>query len=215
MAVIHEVVQGECLSLIAEKYGFADWRTIYNHPDNAEFRSKRPNPNLIYPGDLIVIPDRTAEKEACATEMRHRFQLKEPRLVLRIAIEDREGKRLSDRSYELVVGDRVLNGRTDGDGLLEEPIPVDAETARLTVDHITWELQISHLNPIEEDTPDGGVSGAQGRLFNMGYDVGEINGIWGPKVEAAIKQFQCDYGLQENGILDQATRSKLVDIYGC
>jgi hypothetical protein len=49
------------------------------------------------------------------------------------------------------------------------------------VDGIAWELQISHLNPIEVDTPDGSISGAQGRLFNMGYDVGEINGIWGPK----------------------------------
>jgi hypothetical protein len=56
MAQNHIVVKGDTLSGIAKKHGFKDWRTIYNDPSNAAFRRKRPNPNLIFPGDVVVIP---------------------------------------------------------------------------------------------------------------------------------------------------------------
>jgi len=31
----------------------SSWRELYNHPDNAAFRKKRPDPNRIFPGDSI------------------------------------------------------------------------------------------------------------------------------------------------------------------
>jgi hypothetical protein len=60
MSTEYIVVSGDYLSKIAKRFGFDDWRTIYNHPDNAAFRAKRPNPNLIYPGDRLMIPDMIA-----------------------------------------------------------------------------------------------------------------------------------------------------------
>ena len=60
MATTHIVKRGENLPMIAKKYGFHDWKTIYDHPNNREFRKKRPNPNLILPGDQLFIPDKTA-----------------------------------------------------------------------------------------------------------------------------------------------------------
>ena len=59
MPTTHIVQQGENLTVIARKYGIPDWRTIYNHPNNLAFRSKRPNPNLIFPGDQFFIPNAT------------------------------------------------------------------------------------------------------------------------------------------------------------
>jgi len=76
MATTHIVSYGECLWRIARKYGIPKWRTIYDHPKNAGFRQKRPNPNLIYPGDAIWIPDpQQDKKESCATDQRHTFKL--------------------------------------------------------------------------------------------------------------------------------------------
>lgn len=53
----HIVQRGENLTLIARKYGIPHWQTIYHHPNNLEFRRKRPNPNIILPGDQLFIPD--------------------------------------------------------------------------------------------------------------------------------------------------------------
>lgn len=53
---IHIVKKGEYLVLIAKNHGIADWHEIYNHPMNAAFKKKRPDPNLIYPGDELFIP---------------------------------------------------------------------------------------------------------------------------------------------------------------
>ncbi len=66
--MIHVVQQGECLSSITKCYGFADWRDIYNRPQNAPFRAKRPNPNIIYPKDEVFIPDKRDAARVCATD---------------------------------------------------------------------------------------------------------------------------------------------------
>jgi LysM repeat protein len=58
MPTNYTIRSGDTLSKIALSHGFNDYRDIYNHPSNAAFRAKRPNPNLIYPGDVIVIPDK-------------------------------------------------------------------------------------------------------------------------------------------------------------
>ena len=56
MAIPYVVVLNDFLVLIAKKFGIADWRTIYNDPANAAFRAKRPDPNHIFAGDVIMIP---------------------------------------------------------------------------------------------------------------------------------------------------------------
>jgi len=57
MSTPYVVKSGDWLSKIAAAHGFSDWRDIYYHPDNAAFRAQRPNPDLIYPGDVVMIPD--------------------------------------------------------------------------------------------------------------------------------------------------------------
>jgi hypothetical protein len=44
------VKAGDTLSGIAQTNGYKSWRDVYFHPDNQPFRTKRPNPNLIFPG---------------------------------------------------------------------------------------------------------------------------------------------------------------------
>lgn len=55
---IHVVKAGENLSQIAQHYGIRYWANIYLAGDNDDLRSKRPNPNIIQPGDRIVIPSK-------------------------------------------------------------------------------------------------------------------------------------------------------------
>ncbi len=56
MSVPYTVKPGDSLSAIARKLGLKSWQELYNNPDNAAFRAKRPNPNLIFAGDVLMIP---------------------------------------------------------------------------------------------------------------------------------------------------------------
>lgn len=79
----YTVQPGDTLSKIASKHGFKDYREIYDHPSNASFRAKRPNPKLIFPGDVIVIPEIVVpDKEE--NEFDIDFKLLPPRLQMQL-----------------------------------------------------------------------------------------------------------------------------------
>ena len=56
MAIQYIVKSGDTLTSIAKQHGLNSWRDIYDFPANVDFRRKRPNPDLIYPGDALLIP---------------------------------------------------------------------------------------------------------------------------------------------------------------
>jgi len=211
----HTVQQGECLSRIARRYSFSDYREIYDHADNESLRKKRPNPDVLYPGDVIVIPDRDPQTESGATDQHHLFRAKVPKRLVRIAVEDENNQRLSNQTYTLEFDCAKLTGTTGGDGILEHQIPFEAEGGVLTVGDLTWKVYVAHLNPVQEESPDHGVSGMQARLRNLGYPVGPVDGILGRKTRMAIRFFQADQGLEATGEPDATTRDKLADVHGC
>lgn len=205
---IHTVTQGECLSSIAKKYGFAQWKTLYDHPENAELKKQRKNPSLLLPGDGVWIPEKEQKEVECAAGQKHRFTVKSPKALFRVVLKDGSGEHYGNKKYELTVGDRTWKGTTDGKGLVEQKIEQDAAEAQLVVwlDDKTshaWTLRLGHLDPAET------VSGAQARLRNLGYDAGPIDGQPGPKLEAALRAFQKKNGLSETGTLDDATKDKI------
>lgn len=211
----HTVRQGECLSRIALRYGFTDWRVVYDHAENAEFRRKRPDPNIIYPGDRLFVPDRQPKSEPCATGRLHRFQLSVPKKLLRLAVEDLAGERRANAPYVLVVEGTTYEGTTDADGVVEQTVPVNAESGTLQVGALHWPLKIGHLNPLDE-APDEGISGIQARLRNLGYDPGPVDHVLGRRTRAAIRAFQRDNPpLDVDGICGPETRAKLVERHGC
>ncbi len=57
MEHVHVVEPGETLTSIARDYGYGDYRRLYNARLNADLIVERPNPDRIYVGDLVVIPD--------------------------------------------------------------------------------------------------------------------------------------------------------------
>jgi hypothetical protein len=54
---VHVVLEGETLTSIALLYGFDSFRDLYRQDVNPWLVEERPNPNLIFPGDRVVIPD--------------------------------------------------------------------------------------------------------------------------------------------------------------
>ena len=209
METWHTVIQGETFSSLADANGFSDPKTLYNHRRNKDLRSKRSNPNIIFPGDCIYIPDRETKCVPAATDQRHKFVFSLPYIVLRICLQDFSGKPFVKTKYEVQLGLSLFAGITDGKGILEERIPVQAKEATLKIGQYQWTLKIGQLNPIDE-TPDSGASGIQQRLCNLGFDPGPIDGIIGPRTKTAIEAFQKKHPpLEVNGVCTPQTIQRL------
>ena len=58
-------------------------------------------------------------------------------------------------------------------------------------------------------TTDSTVRRVQAALNDRGYNVGTVDGRWGPYTQSAVRQFQAKSGLTESGRLDSATLSAL------
>lgn len=72
MAVVlinHKVVPGESLSSIAKKFKLGSWKLLYYAAVNDPLRQRRPNPNHIAPGDIVVIPPST--RDALNKQLQH------------------------------------------------------------------------------------------------------------------------------------------------
>lgn len=178
MTQIHIVKSGECLSSIAAKAGFRRWQTIYEDPDNEEFRQLRPNPNIIFPGDRLVIPAIAREQVQLGTGRTHRLRVPSQLTQLRVELFDGSVGAMLDARYELRISGSsdIIEGELDG-GQLRTDIPAAARSAHLIVfahdsgrPIAEFMLHLGHLDP--HDT----LSGMQARLTALGYDCGAIDG---------------------------------------
>jgi hypothetical protein len=201
MPIRHEVKPGECLSSIAFSHRFAP-ETIWDHPDNADLRGRRPDPNVLMPGDVVVIPDRERGGVTRATGDAHPFKLKGVPAFLRLRLLFAGAPRAKE-PYRLVVeGGREFEGETDDEGRIEHPIPPDARFARLFLqgDEEHYLLDLGHLDPVTS------VTGLQARLRALGYYNREVNGDRDDATEASLRRFERDAGLAGDAGLAELRR---------
>jgi len=214
-AATHTVQQGECLTRIAARYGFTDWRTLYNHPVNAPLRQKRPNPNVLFPGDLVRIPANRVKEEQLPTGRLHRFVIQAPHKFLRIVFRRPDNTPIADEPYILILASgRRTQGRTSPSGLLHEPIPLHETAATLHIAARALPLNLGHLNP-NGDVATEDLSGIQARLNNLGYSAGPNDGRYGRNTRAALALFQLDEDLDPSGLPDEDTLPRLEQRHGC
>lgn len=224
MPTEHTVLQGEHITRIARKFGFFDFRTIFDDPANAELKEKRPNPDVLFPGDVVIIPDKQKRVENRPTDQLHRFELLAPLLLLRIKLTHIDHEPLPDTDCDLLVEGQVHNLRTAPDGLVELEIAETAERGNLSfkdqdVPFDIKEVLIGHLDPVEER------SGQLARLANLGYYLGpldvpneeELSREVELEFKSAVEEFQIDFmGKQEvDGKCGKKTQAKLLAEHGC
>jgi hypothetical protein len=205
----YQVNQGDCLSSICSGNGLF-WKTVWALPQNLGLRDKRKNPNILLPGDTLFVPDRDLKYEDRPVDNRHQFVMKGEPVKLKVRLLA-AGKPVSGESYILQIGGRNLQGTTDSSGMLEQEIPPDATDATLLLgkEKLQFPLQVGSLDPPTE------VSGAQGRLNNLGFHCGQVDGIAGPVTRSALLTFQETYKLDQTGKPDAATCERLRSQHGC
>ncbi len=218
------------------------WETVWEHPENAALRELRRSPHVLLPGDVVFVPPLAAKEVERATGKQHPFHRKgvPSRLKIRFMVDDQPR---ASRAYVLFIdGKRMKEGKTDGDGLLDEPVsplarraevhftPDELEPAAEPGDFdeqgadIIQEPRPAVTPPAERPLiysfdlrhldPASEISGLQGRLRNLGYAVGPADGTLDPRSVEGLRAFQADQGLEVTGELDAATEDKLREVAG-
>jgi len=206
------IKQGQCIESIAFKYGFFP-ETVWEHPDNADLKKQRRNPNALKPGDVVVVPDLRLRSEKAVTEKRHRYRRRGVPSRFTLVLEEGGEPRANER-YVLWIDGESREGMTDQNGALSEPISPSAQTGRLLIgegeDQEELLLNFGHVDPIDD------LSGVQGRLKNLGLYEGPIDGEPSDETTAAIAAFQASVGLESDGKLDDEnrTRNALIEEHG-
>ena len=220
------VKQGDCLESIAFAHGLW-WRTIQDAPENEELERAR-GPNILLPGDRLFVPERTPKSVDCATDKRHRFELKGVPSQVRIRVLEwipsdapdvdppaaAAAQPRADLPYVLEIDGRLFTGQTDGDGWIHHVISPGAKGGSLTLEPGTPGAQkmpivLGGLDPIEEN------SGIRQRLANLGFAPGTEYDPESEATQAAVKAFQAASGLSLTGTVDDETRQRLRDVHGC
>jgi N-acetylmuramoyl-L-alanine amidase len=99
MPTNYTVSQGECISSLAAANGFAP-ETLWNHAENAQLKASRKDPNVLYSGDSVCIPDKQPKTVSKSTDGRHVFKRKGVPTKIRIRLTD-DGRPRADVPYQL------------------------------------------------------------------------------------------------------------------
>jgi Putative peptidoglycan binding domain len=215
MSTDHVIEQGEHLSQLAKQYGFRDHLTIWDHPNNAELKEKRQNPNVLFPGDSVFIPDKEEKTLPLPTGQSHRFQLKGKPLMLRVVIRDFDHEPLANTKCTIQIDGKEEELTTDDQGMISLPIPKNAEEGLLVYENplfpfpLSIPIKIGHLDPVEE------ITGQRARLNNLGYSAEPLESEDEDKFTMAVQEFQCDHELTVDGVCGPETQAKLKETYGC
>lgn len=202
------VKQGDCISSIAYRQGlFPD--TVWNDSKNSKLKQDRKDPNVLCPGDVVYVRDKEEKKESFASEQRHRFRRKgvPEKLVVQFTIYDEPR---SNEAYTLEINGMLNDGTTDEDGKIDIFIPPDANTCMISFTETgeEYEMKLGHLDPITE------IEGLQGRLINLGFYTGAIDGSLNKETVRALINFQNESNLNPTGKPDEPTLKALSRNYG-
>jgi hypothetical protein len=206
----HTIQDGEHLSSIAAKFGFADFKTIWNDPGNAELRQRVSDPHVLMPGDVVFIPDPKLGVAQRPTGQTHVFFLKASKLLLHLRVLDFDNQPVANAECVLEIDGQTFNLQTDGQGNIQQKIARTAVGGTLKLRDLEYEfpVKIGYLNPVDDET------GWRARLTNLGYHLGPLDSTDKLLLQYAIEEFQCDHKLKVTGVMDDATKAKLEDEHG-
>lgn len=208
--------QGDYLTKLAARFAF-DADRIWSDEANAELRAKRPNREILHPGDVLRIPARGADGGRIAVGGTHTFRGTVPTTEVRLVLKRADGQLASGEAYRiegLPTDAEDAAGTTGDDGVVHFRAPVDLDSVRLVIESTasprtsrTLVIRIGHMDPVDEP------SGVRKRLQHLGF--GSRLALWDePLRRAAIESFQRWRELPVTGEADDATKQALVEANG-
>ena len=206
----HVVRAGECISSIAKTVGHF-WHTIWDDAGNAALRAARQQPNVLLPGDRVVVPPLRRKDEPGETEMRHRFVRRGEPAHFAVRVLEQDVPRGNEPFTLVVDGGPPITGTTDPEGKLDVPISGNARQAVLTVGAAEDALQLTfNLGGL---APVASWEGVQARLRNLGFSCDET-GACDEQTIDALNAFRASVELPTSDAIDEATRAELLQKHG-
>ncbi|KAF7773701.1 hypothetical protein PCIT_a0005 [Pseudoalteromonas citrea] len=213
----YTVAQGDTLLRIAKLHGFYHAECIYQHPSNHAFRTLRPDPNLLYPGDTLNIPAKAVKFSNLRENQNNIFARQAEHDMFRLRVEAANGDNMVGKKVVVTLGEQTFEGVVASNGLIE--FAIQDHTALTGQVEIypslesdtpihTFTVQVAHLDPITS------LSGVQGRCNALGFECGKVDGLNGPKTRAGVRQFQQVHKLTVDAIAGPNTQAKLQQVYG-
>ena len=202
------VRQGDHVPGLAGRFGF-DPDDVWNHAKNADLKKARGDDrHVLLPGDVLYIPDEKPQWLPVTLGSTNAFKV--PSNLVSVVVQFMEGGQpLAGEAY-VVDGAEIDPGSLDGQGFFRAQVP--ARVASIIVHfpgrNEEYTVKVGHLDP-----PDS-LSGIRMRLGALGI-YGRTSCSDGEgDLTFGLRQFQRAQGLDITGDLDDATTSKLTEVFG-
>jgi hypothetical protein len=208
--------QGDYITKLGHTMGF-DALSVWNDPKNAGLRDRRPDPDMLHPGDLLWVPDAPDHRKLsvkAGASNRYAAHIPKKPIDLKIQI---GGEALPKEPYMILgLGPEPVEGETDERGHLVTKVDVSVREIEviLTRKERTLRLRIGDLDPVDT------LAGLRKRLLHLGYYQPTKVGIEnqdatdGDALVSALKAFQAHEKLTVTGKLDEDTRKALQGAHG-
>jgi hypothetical protein len=158
------IKQGDYLAKLACQFGF-DADTVWSDPKNADLRKLRSDPNLLWPTDILYIPDQVNKQpvlKSLTTGTTNTFVSDTPTVTVNLKFADAE---LASQPYTIPELPQLtgLTTRADGTATIAMPITQRVVTVVFTSDGTAFTCNVGHVDPINT------LSGVIQRLQNLGF----------------------------------------------
>ncbi|NUP12818.1 MAG: peptidoglycan-binding protein [Polyangiaceae bacterium] len=208
----HVVRQGEHVAKLAFVRG-ADAEEVWNHPSNDNLRAKRSSMDVLYPGDVIHLPEGATTPLPLEKGSNNRYTARIPRRKLTLALASTRGP-YANEPYEIrgLPGppDAIARkGTTGPNGEVDVVVPVTVRELGVFLPNpnLTYLVRVGDADPIAE------ASGVQKRLENLGFLERGVEHD-PEEMQAGVRAFQAKTGLPVTGKVDKPTLDKLAEQSG-
>ncbi len=209
------VRQGDYLTKLAHRRGFSA-AEVWDHPKNHELKELRKDMDILYPGDLLFLPEEGPPPLPLAGHAANAFETRIASVALELVFHA-QGKELANEPYEVLGLPSAEAGTSAADGTVKLTVPLGIREIRVSFVErdVAYTVRVGDMDPIAE------LSGARMRLANLGHYRGldplgseEDSHELTPRDRRAIAAFQAARGLPASGELDAGTRAALGDAHG-
>jgi hypothetical protein len=161
------IKQGDYLAALAATFGF-DADAVWNDPANADLQKLRKDPNILWPTDILYIPDqidREPATQSLTPGTTNNFTSDPPTITLTVKFVGPDGSPYASKAYTVQELANLTGLQTDASGVATFQAPVTLKRATLSFTDAgqSCSIAIGGLDPVNT------LSGIFQRLQNLGY----------------------------------------------